>query len=58
MNEKKKSVIALSKGTYKSFIIYEVPRGFGIFIGIWFLTFDMLKQVTDFIDGWFDLKNN
>lgn len=54
---KKKAVMALSRATYKSFIIYEVPRGFGIFIGAWFLTFDMLQKATSFIDGWFELNN-
>ncbi len=55
---KKKSILGLSRGMYRGVIIYEVPGGFGFFLGVWFNRQPTLTAATSFIDEWYDMKKN
>jgi len=57
-DDKKKKIFATSKGTYRGVLIYEVPTGFGFFLGVWFHKFPALQEATAYIDHWFDLRKN
>lgn len=55
---RKKKIVALSKAEYRGIFIYEIPLGFGIFLGVEFILKNTLQAATDYIDQWFDLKKN
>ena len=57
-NQSKKKIIALSHATYRGVIVYEVPGGFGFFLGVWYHRQSTLTAATSFIDSWYDLKKN
>lgn len=58
MSKPEKKIVALSKAKYRGVFIYELPLGFGLFLGVDFFLKSTLEAATDYIDQWFDVKKN
>lgn len=57
-DKNKKKIVTLCKAEYRGIFIYEMPLGFGIFLGVDFILRSTLKAVTDYIDQWLEMKKN